>query len=252
MPTPKQNLPSFLKDLLANTKKYSLNLLFTSILAGVFSIIVLTVFFGLYYLIISRAALTSALAIRFTFNIFNYFLILILASVVQIVTLKVFFDPILKISNLITSVKSYFWRFLGLSLIINILLFLFSLPVYVAIFLFASQNYILSLIALLVGILLLLLFTSYVMFSPFILIEKRGKIYQAIKESMNLAADNIWDVLAKLIILIVILLLLNYLAAFFIALPIVGPIIELGAILILFIFFIIYLYTIYQNLKPKA
>lgn len=252
MPKTKPTLFSFLRDLSDNTKKHSLNLLFAAILASVFVIIILTVFFAFYYLLINRTMVSSVLAVRFTFLIINYLLVLILASVVQIVTLKIFFDPQLKVSNLISHVKTYFWRFLGLSIIINILFFLFSLPIYVAIFLFAIQNYLLSLIALIVGILLLLLFTSYIMFSPFILIEKQRKVYHSIKESMDLASTNIWGIFIKLISLIVIMIVLNYLATFLVAIPFFGQIIELIAIFLFFIIFIIYLYTIYQNLKLNA
>jgi hypothetical protein len=252
MPKTKPTLFSFLKDLSENSKKHSLNLLFAAILGSVFVIIVLSVFFALYYLVINRSTLSSVLAVRFTFLIINYLLVLILASVVQIITLKVFFDPQVKVSILLSHVKNYFWRFLGLSIIINILFFLFSLPIYVAIFLFAIQNYILSLTALLVGILLLLLFTSYIMFSPFILIEKQNKIYNSLKESMDLASTNIWGIFTKLIALIVIMVFLNYLASLFITIPFVGQIIEIGAIFLFFIIFIIYLYTISQNLKLKA
>lgn len=248
----KKTLVGFLKDLTGNTKKHSLNLLLAALLSSVFVVLVLAVFFGLYYTIIGRTSLSTILAVRFTFLIINYLLVLVLASVVQIVTLKIFFDPQIKISGMITDVKSYFWRFLGLSIIINILFFLFSLPVYVAIFLFAIQNYILSLIALLVGILLLLLFTSYIMFSPFILIEKQKKIYHSIQESMNMASANIWGIFLKLIILIVVMILLNYLASLFITIPIAGQIIELVGIFVFFIIFIIYLYTIYQDLKSNA
>jgi hypothetical protein len=248
----KPTLISFIKDFSANTQKHSMNLLFVSILASFFVVIVLTVFFGLYYTLITRTDNSTILAVRFTFLMINYLLVLILASVVQIVTLKIFFDPQLKISSMITNVKSYFWRFLGLSIILNILFFLFSLPVYVAIFLFAIQNYILSMIAMLVGILLLLLFTSYIMFSPFVLIEKKSKIYHSIKESMDMASLNIWGIFVKLIILIALMVGLNYLASLFTTIPYVGQVIEIGAMFLFFILFIIYLFTIYQNLKIKA
>lgn len=248
----KQTLIGFIKDLTANTKKHSLNLLFVSVLASIFVIIVLTVFFGLYYMLITRTSTETILAVRFGFLLINYLLVLVLASVVQIVTLKIFFDPQLKISSMISNVKSYFWRFLGLSIIINILFFLFSLPIYVAIFLFAIQNYLLSLIAMLVGILLLLLFTGYIMFSPFVLIEKQSKIYGSIKESVNMASLNIWSIFVKLIILIGIMVGLNYVASLFITLPYIGQFIEIAGIFIFFIMFIIYLFTIYQSLKTKA
>jgi hypothetical protein len=252
MPQTNNTLLSFLKDLKTNAQKHSLNLLLATILSAIFVIFVLTVFFPVYYLIINQTSMTTVLAVRYTFKIINYLLVIILASIVQIITLKTFFEPQLKISKLISHVKTYFWRFLGLSIVLNILLFLFSLPIYVAIFLFFLQNYLFSLIAFLIGIILLLLFTSYFMFSPFILIEKQTKVYQAIKESIDLASTNIWSVFSKIIALIVAIIALNLLASLFITIPYIGQIIELLAIFVFFIIFIIYMYTIYQNLKPNA
>jgi len=248
----KTTLLNFLNDLSGNTKKHSLNLLLAALLSSVFVIIAYAVFYGLYYLIISKTSFNTILAVRFTFLMFRYLVILILASIVQIATLKVFFDPQVTISNLFTGVKTHFWRFLGLSIIINILFFLFSLPIYVAIFLFAIQNYIFSLIALLIGILLMLLFAGYIIFSPFIMIEKQKKIYNSIRESMNMASDNIWGILAKIVILIAAMVALNYIFSLFITIPFVGQIIELAAIFVFYIIFIIYIYTIYQNLKSNA
>jgi len=252
MPKTKPTFFSFLNDLKDNTQKHSLNLLFAAILSAMFVVIALTVFFGIYYLVISQTSISTVLAVRFIFLTANYLLVLILASVVQIATIKVFFEPQFKLRGAIASVKTFFWKFLGLSIVLNILFFLFSLPIYTAIFFFSIQDYILSLIALFVGIILLLLFTSYIMFSPFILIEKQSNIHQALKESADLAASNIWGIFLKLIILIVSLVAFNYVISLFITTPLIGGTIEIGAIFLFFVIFIIYLYTIYQNLKVNA
>lgn len=247
----KTSLIKFFKDLKENTKKHSPNLIFATLFSAIFAVIILTVFFGLYYFIMSKASVNTFLAVRFTFLVINYILVLILSSIVQIIVIKVFFEPNLKLTNIIGHIKTYFWKFLGLSIVINILFFIFCLPIYAALLLFAVDNFILAIVSLVTGILLILFYTAYVMFSPFILIEKKEKIYHSLKQSMDLTSGNLWGILSKLLILIVILIAINYIASIFISIPWVGDIFELAGLFFLFIVFIIYTFTLYENIKIK-
>ncbi|MCX6740099.1 MAG: hypothetical protein NTZ49_02625 [Candidatus Parcubacteria bacterium] len=247
----KTSLLKFFKDFKENTKKHSPNLVFATLFTAIFAAIILTIFFGLYYFIMSKSSLSTFLAVRFTFLVINYLLVLILSSIVQIIVIKVFFEPELKLANLVGHVKDYFWKFLGLSIVINILFLLFCLPIYAALLLFAIENFILAIVSLITGILLILFFTAYVMFSPFILIEKKEKVYHALKQSMDMASGNLWGILSKLLILIVILIALNYIATLFINIPWVGQVFELAGIFLLFLVTFIYVFTLYENIKIK-
>lgn len=200
----------------------------------------------LYYGIVSYDIIFTY---RLIWKIAVYLVTFIIAVITQFLFINSLLKPKMSFVNNLKEIKIYFWRFFFLTIIINVLFIIFNIPIYVAIFLFAINNLILGIICLIFGLIITLLLTSYIIFSPFILVEKKTSCLTAIKKSFAITEKNLFVVILNVIILAAIILILNTFSVLITQINTIGLIISTFIFLAMILISFIYLFALYQKLK---
>jgi len=208
---------------------------------------------GTYYLLFSTGIVSTN--IYYTFNLFwriaGYALTFVIAVIAQILVINHLIKPNIDFKTNFSQIKEYFASFLCLSIILNILFFLFTLPIYVAVFLFIYNNYILGVIAFALGIFLTLALTSYVLAAPFLIIDNKLKCVESITKSFRLAHSKVSRIILNIIVLAVTIVILNGVSIVIVSIPGAGIVLATVISIFLIIFAFAYIYAIYQELNES-
>ncbi len=186
---------------------------------------------------------------RLIWKIAVYLITFIIAVIAQFLIVNTLLNPRQKFIENLKSIKQYFWRFLILTIIINILFVVFNIPIYVSIFLFAIDNLILGIISLIFGLIITILLSSYLIFSPFVLVDNNTGWLEAIKKSFSLTENKLFRVIFNVIILALIILILNTISVLIAQLDIIGLILSTVIFVIMVFVAFIYLFAMYQKFK---
>jgi hypothetical protein len=208
---------------------------------------------GIYYLIFSTGliSLNNLYTFRLFWTLFTYILTFLIAVIAQILLITHLIKPGIDFKKNLIEVKENFVSFLGLSIILNILFFLFTLPIYVAVFLFIYNNLILGVISLGLGFALTLSLTAYMIAAPFLIIDKNMKWLEAIKQSFQLTHNKIGNIIINIIILAITVVILNSLSILIVVIPGAGIVLATIISIFLIIFAFSYIYAIYQKVKSN-
>nr|MBD3359300.1 hypothetical protein [Candidatus Buchananbacteria bacterium] len=186
---------------------------------------------------------------RLIWTIVTYLVTFIIAVIAQLLIINSLLKPRKKFIENLNSIKKYFWQFLILTIIINILFVIFNIPIYVSIFFFALDNLILGIISLIFGLIITILLTSYLIFSPFLLIDKNTSWFESIKKSFSLTEKKLFQVIFNVIILALIILILNTISVLVLQLDIIGLVLSTIIFIIMVFTAFIYLFAMYQKFK---
>lgn len=173
----------------------------------------------------------------------------IIAVIAQFLIVNALLNPQIKFLNDLKAIKHYFWRFLALMIIINVLFVIFNIPIYVSVFLFAVNNLVLGMISLIFGLIITVLLTSYIIFSPFILVDKDTTCFEAIKNSFSITENNLFNVILNVIAVALIVLILNGLSVLVLNLDTIGLILSTVIFIIMVFTAFIYLFAMYKKFK---
>jgi len=196
--------------------------------------------------IITLANIITAQIISQVISAIIFFLI---AAAAQYLLINQLLNLNIKLKENLANLKKYWAKFLCLTIIINLIFLLTTLPIYVAVFLILLKSYVLGIFTLLVGFCTILFLAAYLVTSPYLLVDKKLFCIEAIKKSFKLAEGNFWQILIKIIILSVILLILNLLTFILISLPYFGALLSGLILIIMIIIAFSYLAVLYQELK---
>ncbi|HDQ22704.1 MAG TPA: hypothetical protein ENN28_01880 [Candidatus Uhrbacteria bacterium] len=180
-------------------------------------------------------------------RIISYIIYLIIAVIAQILMLNQLIKPQINLKENFNAIKKFFISFLGLTISVNILFLIFSLPIQVGVFLFLFDQLVLGFIALILGIALTLLLATAIIFSPFLLIEKKISCPSALKLSFDLSRRNFPNLLLKLIVIALLFIIINGFATIFFSIPYAGFILGSATFLLMIIFAFTTLYAIYRE-----
>ncbi len=186
---------------------------------------------------------------RLIWNGLGYLIFMAVAAFAQILIINNLLNTQTDLKTTLKSVKIVFPSFFCLTIIINIIFFILTIPIYVAIFLFMFNNLILGVLSFILGIILILFAATYLIFSPFILIEKKKNCLAALKESFSLSKGKEAKILFKIIILALILVILNWITVILTPFYIIGAILSSIVFILMILFVFAYLLTIYQEIK---
>ncbi len=189
----------------------------------------------------------------FTFNLIwqtlSYIIFMIIAAVAQIMIIQQLLTPEMKFNNIFKSIATHFLPFFCLTIAINLIFLIASLPLYISVFLFLLNKIIFCIISSIIGIILTILFASYFIFSPFILIDEKKSCLSSLRASVSLANKNLPNLIYKLIILAIIFVILDGFALIILPVAYVGKILASIIFLIMIIFTFAYLLALYQEFK---
>jgi len=253
--------PQSLIQLLITSLKV-INKNFANLILTIFIVICLVItamllLFLIYYLFIflNIVNINFIYTYNFIWKSFGSIVYFIIAVIAQILLINVFFKSQINFKENLQAIKKYFWGIFCLTIILQLIFMFFTLPIYVGIFLLALKNIILGILSFTLGIILAVLIVSYVVFSPFILIDKNIGCIAAIKQSIALTKNKLANIILKIIFLSIILIILNILSTYLLPLYILGKMYFLASLLgiILFLLMILltfaYLFTMYQDYK---
>ncbi|MFA5188489.1 MAG: hypothetical protein WC460_03965 [Patescibacteria group bacterium] len=188
-----------------------------------------------------------------TFNlgwtIISFVVFFLLTLLAQFLIINYLLNPLIKLRENIGAFFNLFWDWLCLNVILNLALLLFSLPLYVGLFLLLTGNTWLGIACLLFGAIIILFFSSYLIFSPFILLDKKLSWLESLKKSFLLASGFFRNILFKILILVLVLLILNSLSTVVLKLQYIGVIISAFILLLMIYLSFAYLFAIYLDLK---
>lgn len=204
-----------------------------------------------YYVLISKSIinLDAIYSFRLIWQVVAYIISFVIGVIAQFLILNSMLKPNLSFSDNLKSTKDYFSQFLYLNIIINILFFILTIPIYLSGFLFLMGNLVLAIIALLLGIILILLFVSYFVFSPFILIDNKLSFIEAIKKSIQITKNHLFNIIFNLVLLAFIIVIVNSFSVMIVSLPYIGLILSTVISVVLILFSFTYLMALYQNYK---
>jgi hypothetical protein len=201
-------------------------------------------------LVLNLIQLSYIWTFRMLWQFLTALILFIISVLAQFLLINSLLNPRIKLKKNLKSMKQVLWHFLCLTLILNLIFLLASLPLYISIFLLLLNNLVLGIISFIVGVVLILFLGSYLIFSPFILIEKKISFFEAIKKSFILAEGNFSNIFLKILILGLILLILNGLSLLVMLAPIIIRAILNGVIIVIMILTgFAYLFAIYQDFK---
>jgi hypothetical protein len=252
-----QTLIQLLLDSLEFIKKNLASLVLTIFIITCLVLAAILFLFLIYYLflflgIVKVNFIYSYNLIWKTASSIVYFIIAIIAQILIINTL---FQPKINFLNNLKSIKKHFWGFFCLTVILYILFLFFTLPVYVGIALLAFNNLILGLLSFFLGIILALLLVSYVIFSPFILIDQNIGCIQAIKKSIALTRNYLANIILKIIFLTIILSIINIISTYLVPFYSLGKmyyivgLVGIALVVVMILLAFAYLFAMYQNFK---
>jgi MFS family permease len=235
-------------QIIKNTWKNLIKIILLTLLAIILTIIFFSLSWGaiLSWQIIN---LSYLFYLRILLNILNFIVLFIIATLAQILVIQQLLLPEQKLKDAIKLAKKYFMPFLCLSIILNLLVVLFTLPIYVGFFLIILKSYILSAVSIVLGIALILFLAVYLIFSPFLLIDRNLSCFEAFKKSLNLAEGNFVNIFIKIFILVLMIVLLNLISIYLLAITYLGIILSAIIIILMIILSFSYLTAIYQNFK---
>ncbi len=228
-----------------------------NLLLNVFFIICLTFilffFFGaIFYLGMNFNIIQNnyLFTFRFAWQAFFYIATFILGVMAQILIIKSLFDTKAKFITILSSLKVYFANFLCLSILINLIFLVCSLPLYAGILLLALNNLILGVTSIILAIALNIIVSVCLLFSSYILIEKNQSCISAIKESYKLASKNFWQIIVRLFFLCVgLIIIFNIFTLISFWLPNIGAALSILLLIPVILFVFAYLFILYRNLK---
>lgn len=210
--------------------------------------VLLTVIY--YFLIVWKFINADNLLItRMLWTLSTYLIYFLIAVIAQIIIIYTLINPKLKFRESLKSVKKHFLNFLFLSIIISVLLLIFSLPIYAAIVFFIANQAVLGFISLILGYVLILLLSSTIVFSVYIVIEEDEYPLNALRHTYSLSKDRMASLTFKIFILAVMVLILNNISGLLFKLPVIGT--SLGYLFIVLIMLLVltYPFALYQDLK---
>jgi len=205
----------------------------------------------IYYALVSKSIinLDAIYSFRLIWQVCIYIISFLISVAAQYLIINTMINPRLELKDNLKSIKNNFSQFLFLNIIIQILFFIITIPIYLSGFLFLFGNIILAIAALLLGIIIIVLFVSYFVFSPFFLIEEKLSFVEAIKKSITSSQNNIFNIIFNLILLAFIIVIINSFSVLIISVPFIGLILSTIISLILIMFSFTYLMALYQNYK---
>ncbi|MCX6745699.1 MAG: hypothetical protein NTX00_01625 [Candidatus Parcubacteria bacterium] len=186
---------------------------------------------------------------RLIWQAITLIILYLISALIQILMINSLLNPQLNLKGNLRSIKNYFWQFLLLMIILNILLLLAALPIYVGVFFLLLQSYFLGILSLLISFILIIFLCVYLIFSPFILIENKLSWHEAMLKSLALSQGYFGNLFLKIAILILILVGLNYLSIFLLTLGLIGLILSGLFTIAMIIFAFPYLLALYQEIK---
>ncbi|OGY41771.1 MAG: hypothetical protein A2Y82_02755 [Candidatus Buchananbacteria bacterium RBG_13_36_9] len=230
-------------------KKTWKNLLKIILLILAIILLVSSLIYFIWQFLLSWQAISIPLLfyLRIFLNILIYIAYFLIATIAQILLIQQLLSPQTKFKEIVSFTKKYFPHFLCLTIILNLLILTFTLPIYIGFFLIILKSYILGGAAIILGTTLLLFFAIYLVFSPFLLLEKNLSCWQAIKKSLKLTEGYFVDILSKIVILALIIIFLNLLSVYLLAIPYIGLVLSAFIIILMIIFSFAYLTAMYQN-----
>jgi len=215
----------------------------------IITVIVLALIWKIF-LVLNLIQLAYIWTFRMLWQFLTALILFIIAVLAQFLLINSLLNPQVKLKENLKSINQVFWPFLCLTLILNLIFLLASLPFYISIFLFLLNNLVLGVISFIVGVVLILFLGSYLIFSPFILIEKKLSFLEAIKKSFILAEGNFGNIFLKIIVLGLILLIFNGLSLLAMLAPIIIRAILNGFIIMIMILVgFAYLFALYHDFK---
>jgi hypothetical protein len=207
--------------------------------------------YGAFYLFVYLKVVNpqNVLFFNISVRLILYLGYLILGALAQILLLNNLLDSKLALGQNLHSIKSYLWQMLALNIIIGIIFFVISSPLYASVLFLAIGNIILAYISTIFGYALIIIVAALLLFSCFILIEKKLNWLNSIKESVKISKNNLMEIIVNLLILGVIFLILNTISILFFQLMFWLAI--MGGIVIIFwiLFSFAYVFAMYQNYK---
>ncbi len=208
---------------------------------------------GIYYLLFASGLVSTNLfyTFRLFWTILTYILSFLIAVIAQILVITHLIKPGIDFKTNLSQVKENFVSFLGLSIILNIIFFLFTLPIYVAVFLFIYNNFVLGVIALALGFALTIALTAYMIAAPFLIIDKNLKVIESLTKSFQLTHKHIGRITINIIILAITIVILNSLSILIISIPGAGLVLSTVISIFLILFAFSYIYAIYQEIKSN-
>jgi hypothetical protein len=192
---------------------------------------------------------TNVFLARLIVNIATTIISFIIAVMAQYLIINSLLNPNLKFSSNFKNIKKFFRNLFCLTLIINVIFLIVTLPIYVAVFLISLDKIAIAMIALIMGLILSLLTTCYLVFSPFLIIDEQQPCLKAIVISFNLSAKKIANLILNIIVLALIIIILNSLGLLLYKIQYAGLFISSLIYLLMIIFAFNYLFALYQNYK---
>ncbi|MCX6742972.1 MAG: hypothetical protein NT116_01930 [Candidatus Parcubacteria bacterium] len=235
-------------NLIKSSWQQQLKIIFTVLVAIALLLIILTIIWQIL-IKINIITLANIITAQIIWQVISAIIFFLVAAAAQYLLINQLLNLNLKLKENLAGLKKYWAKFLCLTIIINLIFLLATLPLYVAVFLILLKSYVLGILTLIVGLATILFLAAYLVISPFLLIDKKLFCIESIKKSFKLIENNFWQILIKIVILSVILLILNLLSFILISLPYFGALLS-GLILIIMIMLAFsYLAILYQDLK---
>ncbi len=232
-------------------KQSWLNLLLSFIFISVLILAANLLLTYIYYLLVTFKVITvdNIIVSRILWALSTYLIYFLIAVVAQIVIIYTLMNPKLKFRENIKSVKKHFLNFLFLAIIISILFVIFSLPIYAAIIFFIANQAVLGILSLILGYILILLLSSTLIFSIYIIIEKDEYPLNAIKHTYHLSKSSLSSLAFKIFVLAIMVLILNNISGLLFKLPAIGPALSYIFVIIIMLLILVYPFALYQDLK---
>ncbi|MDD5341682.1 MAG: hypothetical protein PHC97_04615 [Patescibacteria group bacterium] len=228
---------------------------FSNLILGIFFIIALIfavsiLEYGLFYLLVYlKLAAVSALAFNAGFRAVYYIFYLILGVIAQIVLINIFLNPELNFGQNLKTLKTFFWQMLILNVAVSLIFFIASSPLYANVLLLLLGNPVLFYASTILGYILILLAVSFLVFSPFVLMDKKLNWLDSIKKSFAIARINLTQTIFNLVILAIIFTALNLVSLLYLNILPWTLIINGLLVLFLIMFTFAYLFAMYKNFK---
>lgn len=232
-------------------KESWLNLFLSFIFISILILAANLMIYFIYYILVTLKFITAdnVLVSRILWSVSTYVFYFLIAVIAQIVIIYSLLNPKNKFSESLKSVKKHFLNFLFLSIIISILLLVFSLPIYAAIIFFIGNQAFLGIISLILGYILILLLSSTIVFSTYIIIEKNEYPLNALKQTYHLSKGSIANLAFKIFILAIIVLILNNISSLLFQLPVIGAALGYLFVFLILLLVLTYPFALYQDLK---
>lgn len=192
---------------------------------------------------------SNILLFRYIWNLVTSLLLFFVGVGAQILMVFTLFNPSSTFKAKILSVKENFWSFLWLTLATYLLAIICSSPIYVSVLFFVVNEIVLAMISLILGLTLLLSLTVYIIFSQFIIIEKKQSWVSAIKQSFKIAEKNLFNVVFNVILIVLFCMAWANLAYTLEFIPVFGVVLSFFALIFLALILFTYLFSMYKEFK---